>query len=38
MGVGGCVSGGFPFAIRPVGLPAQPLDASGQADSIVGGK
>ena len=38
MGVGGCVSGGFPFAVRLVGLSTQPLDAACEADPVVGGE
>ena len=38
MGIGGCVSCGFFFAVQTVGLLAQPLDAAREADSVVGGE
>jgi hypothetical protein len=38
MGVDGCISGAFPFAVQSVGLPAQPLDVAREADPVVGGK
>lgn len=38
MGVGGGVSCGFFISVYTVGLATQPLDAAGEADSVVGGK
>ena len=38
LGVGGCVSCGFFLPVDAVGLCAEPLDAAGEADAVVGGK